>query len=43
MRQENSQVVTSSMVNQNQSTPSDPDLIRGHTQGSQGLSFVDLF
>lgn len=43
MRQENSQMVTSSMSNQNQTAPSDPDLIRGHTQGSQGLNFVDLF
>lgn len=43
MRQENSQMVTGSVSNQNQSTPPDPDLIRGHTQVSQGLSFVDLF
>ncbi|VVC39432.1 Hypothetical protein CINCED_3A009459 [Cinara cedri] len=40
MRQENSQMVTGSMSNQNQTAPSDPDLIRGHTQG---LNFVDLF
>uniref|UniRef100_A0A2H8TI52 LIM/homeobox protein Lhx9 n=1 Tax=Melanaphis sacchari TaxID=742174 RepID=A0A2H8TI52_9HEMI len=43
MRQENNQMVTNSMLNQNQTTPSDPDLIRGHTQTSQGLNFVDLF
>ncbi|XP_050431918.1 LIM/homeobox protein Lhx2-like [Adelges cooleyi] len=42
-RQENNQLVASSISGQNQSTPSDPDLIRGHTQGSQGLNFVDLF
>lgn len=43
MRQENSQMVAGSMQNQNQATPSDPDLIRGHTQASQALNFADLF